>query len=142
MAAQLYWDPWREMHRLRDDVNRAFERAWGSGQDEVEFPPMNVTRTPEKVLVEALVPGVERASLDITASGDTLTIRGERKPEADAAEGRYHRRERETGRFVRTIKLNERVATDQVTATYRDGVLRVELPFVPEAAARRVAVEG
>lgn len=140
--AQLYWDPWREMHRLRDEVNRAFERAWGGGLEEAEFPLLNVTRTPEKVTIEALAPGVDRESLDVTASGDTLTIRGERKADPEETDGRYHRRERESGRFVRAIKLNDRVAADKVAATYRDGVLRIELPFAPEAAARRVTVES
>jgi len=115
------------VHRLRDEVMRVFERGLPFGfPAEGEFPLINIRRDPERVTIEALAPGVVRGSLDVTAAGGRLTIRGERRAEADVPDERYHRRERETGHFVRTIKLDDRIATDQIMATYHDGILQKE----------------
>jgi HSP20 family protein len=118
------------------------ERVLGSWPEEVDFPPINVMRLPDRLVVEAFAPGVDRSTLDVTTAGNTLTIRGERRAENGVKPEAYHRRERETGRFVRTIRLEDRVSTSDVTASYRDGVLRIELPYAPEARPRKIAIQG
>ncbi len=128
-------DPWRELSRFRDEM----ERVLGNWPEEVDFPAVNVTRHPDRLVVEAFAPGVDRSTLDVTTAGNTLTIRGERSRNGTKTEA-YHRREREVGRFVRTISLDDRVRTGDVTATYRDGVIRVELPYAPESKPRKIAV--
>jgi HSP20 family protein len=133
------WDPWSDLYRWRDELARTFPSTL---TEEREYPAMNVTRLPDRVIVEALVPGLDRENLDITAVGNTLTIRGERKPESGIDAEAYHRHERDVGRFVRTVKLDERVTTDNVSATYRDGILRIELPYAPEAKPHKVSVQG
>ncbi len=143
MALQT-WDPWQEMDRLREEVTRIFgDWPMAGGLPEVsDFPPLNVTRTPEHVVVEAPLPGVDRATLDVSATGNTVTIRGERKPGADVPAERWHRRERSAGRFVRTVKLDTRLATAETSATYRDGIHRIEVPVAPEAKPHRVQISG
>jgi HSP20 family protein len=121
---------------LREDIDRSFGRF----PEEVDFPPLNITRLPEKLVIEALMPDVDRATLDVTTVGNTLTIRGERRQEAAVRPEAYHRRERGFGRFVRTVKLDERVNTESVRAAYRDGILHLELPYAPEATPRKVTV--
>jgi HSP20 family protein len=116
------------------------ERVFSNWPEEVDFPPVNVARLPDRIVVEAFAPGVDRSTLDVTTAGNTLTIRGERRSENGGRAEAYHRRERETGRFVRTISLDDRVSSGDVTATYRDGVLRVELPYAPEAKPRKIAI--
>jgi len=140
--ATLLWDPWREVRRLREEASRLFDGTSAFGLGDLEFPPVTVSRTPDHVVIEALLPGVDRETLDVTAAGDKVTIKGERKPERDVPAESHHRRERATGHFVRTIKLNERLAADQTKATYRDGILRVELSYAPEARTHKVAVNG
>jgi HSP20 family protein len=126
------------MERLRDDM----EHMFGFLPDTAEFPPVNVTRLADRVVVEAFLPGADRSTLEVSTVGTTLTIRGERKTEPDVGPNAYHRRERETGRFVRTLKLDDRIGTDKVNATYRDGVLRIELPYAPEAVPRQVVIKS
>jgi HSP20 family protein len=130
------WDPWRDLSRFRDEM----ERVLGNLPAEVDFPPVNVTRLPDRLVVEAFAPGVDRSTLDVTTAGNTLTIRGERRAENGEKPEAYHRRERDAGRFVRTISLDERVSTTDVTATYRDGILHIELPYAPEARPRKIAI--
>lgn len=137
------WNPWAEMERLRQELDRMFERGGIAGPEpEPDFPRFNVSRSGDGVVIEALAPGIERASLDITAVGDTVTIRGERKRDTTVAEDRYLRRERDAGRFARSVHLDGRLATDQAKATYQDGILRVEVPYAAEARPHTVQVTG
>jgi HSP20 family protein len=138
------WDPWRDLDRVREEFARAFtEWPLAGGMPETgDFPPLNVRRSDDRVVIEALIPGADRSSLDVSATGNTVTIRGERRPTAEVANERWHRRERGAGRFVRTVKLETRLATADTTASYRDGILRIEVPVAPEAKPHRVQIAG
>ena len=132
------WDPWREVRRFQNEVNRLFEGT--DAGDDVDFPPLNVSRDADQVVIEAPLPGVDRASLDVTAAGNTVTIKGERKPDTEVPAERWHRRERPAGRFVRSVKLDTRLATSEISAHYRDGILRITVPIAPEAKPHRVQI--
>jgi HSP20 family protein len=133
------WNPWVDMGQLRDEMDRLF--TGGRVPEEYENPPVNVTRLPDRMVVEAVAPGMDPSRIDVTSVGNTLTIRGER-PEQPAVDARaYHRRERTVEHFVRTVRMDDRVHTDKIAATYRDGILRIELPYAPEAQPRKVEVK-
>ena len=144
MADRPVGDPWHELRRLQRDLEHLFDRsarreAAGAG----DYPPVNITRTPDGLLfVEALCPGADKTSLDVTVVGDTLTIKGERKPEPSVGDERYHRRQRVTGPFTRTVRLGERIDPDQVKATYAQGILLLQLSRVPDATPKRITIEG
>lgn len=143
MASRSPWDPWGEMRRLQRDLETLFDRSMGRRAVPAdEYPPVNVTRGEGGgLIVDALCPGVDRATFDVTLVGDALTIRGERRAEA-VPDNRYHRRERQVGPFARTVRLGDRFDPDRVVANYRDGVLRITLSRAPEARARRITIEG
>jgi HSP20 family protein len=134
------WDPWREMFSMRTEMDRVFGGFVPVCGEKTEVPAINVTRSEDRVVLEAVAPGIDRSTLDVTAMGNTVTISGERKAEPDVKPEAYKRRERAGGRFVRKIKVGERVTTENISATYRDGVLRIELPYAPEAKPRKVTV--
>ena len=134
------WDPWRDMCSVRAEMDRVFGGFPLACGEKREFPAINVTRSADRVVLEAAAPGIDRSTLDVTAVGNTVTISGERKAEPDVKPEAYHRRERDGGRFVRTIKVGEPVTTEDISATYRDGVLRIEIPYAPEAKPRKVTV--
>jgi HSP20 family protein len=93
------------------------------------------------LLVEALCPGVDRGTFDVSLVGDSLTVRGERKAEA-VVDSRYRRRERQVGPFTRTVRVVDRFDPDRVEATYRDGILRIRLSRAPQATPRKITVES
>jgi HSP20 family protein len=130
------------MRRLQRDLETLFDRSVGHqpapGGD---FPPINVTRVEQGLVVEMLCPGVDRGTLDLALVGDALTVRGERRPEA-VPDNRYHRRQRQVGPFTRMVKVGDRFDPDRVEATYRDGVLRVQLTRAPQAATRKITISG
>ena len=135
MNGQSTWQPWwqemqrlqREMEHLVGDLPAARWSLTG------EYPPINLTRDDKGITLDALCPGADRASLDITVVGDAVTIRGERKPEPDVADDRYYRRERPLGAFTRTVGIGEPLDAEHTQANYANGILRVQLARGAEA---------
>jgi HSP20 family protein len=74
--------------------------------------------------------------------GDALMIRGQRKPEPDVPDERYHRRERPVGSFTRTVTIGERLDPERTTATYTNGILRVQLTRAPETGPKKVPIQS
>jgi HSP20 family protein len=137
------WNPLQEVRRLEREMEQVFSRggAWRwplTG----EYPPINVRRDDEGISVEALCPGMERSSLDITVVGDSVAIRGERKPAPEVPEERYRRRERPVGAFTRTVSLGEPLDPDRTQAIYADGILRVRLGRQPDARPKKIPIQS
>lgn len=150
MARQLHlrrsWDPFSELGRLQDEVNRLFE-ATGVGKLFLanrarSFPLMNLTSTAQESVLHAEIPGVELKDLDITITGSTLTLKGERKVDTSVADEKYYRRERGAGPFGRSLELPHKVDLDRVEASLKDGILRIRLPKAPEVQPRRIEVKS
>jgi HSP20 family protein len=144
MNSRTLWNPWNEMRRLQREMEQMFgdvAPAWRwplTG----DYPPLNVVRTDEGLRLEALCPGVDRNSLDITVVGDAVTLRCERKPPDDVPAERYQRRERPVGAFTRTIGVGERLDTDRTRAEYKNGILSVELRRSAESAPKRIQIQA
>jgi len=139
-------DPLRELRRLHDEMGRlagALAPAAGPALAAAAggFPAVNVHAGRDGVAIVAELPGVEPGDLEVHAHQDTLTIRGARRPAAE--DGRaYHRRERRSGAFTRTVQLPYRVDPDRVEARLEDGVLRLSLGRPEEDRPRRIEIRG
>jgi len=125
--------------RLQDEMNRLFDERFGSSS---RFPAMNVWAGQDDVVVEAEVPGMEPKDVEITVTGSTLTISGQRQPETVKENEVYHRRERRYGAFSRSLELPYSVDADKVKAVFRNGVLRVTLPRAEEDKPRKISVKA
>lgn len=123
----------RELDRLFGEFERGLSQPAGSA---VTFEDNG-----EAFVFQADVPGLTEADLHIDVSGNTLTLRGERKievPEGHSA----HRRERKAYRFDKSYELPARVDADKATATLKHGVLKLTLPKAAEAQPRQIAVKA
>jgi HSP20 family protein len=142
MDGRFMWDPWQDMRRLQREMEQLVSRVpalrWPLRG---EYPPLNVMRDENGIVVEAAFPGVDRTSLDVTVVGDAVTIQGERTAEPGIPEERYHRRERPLGAFTRTVSVGERLNPDQAQATYTNGILRVQLTGA-ETAPKKIAIQS
>lgn len=132
------WDPFGEFQR---EVGRLFEtlqapRAWRARA----YPPLNLYETEDAYVVTADAPGMEPSTLDLALTGETLTIRGERRRPEAVAEESYRRQERPFGRWSRTLTLPGHIDGAKVAAHYANGVLTVTLPKAEEARPRQIAV--
>jgi HSP20 family protein len=124
------FDPFLEMRRLQSEMNRLLSGAGPAGAQ--QFPPINLWLGENSVVVTAELPGVSPDAVDLTVRENTLTLQGQREPKAEDADAAWHRRERSSGSFSRTVQLPFHADPDQVRARFINGVLEIELQR-PEA---------
>src|SRR5690349_1154505 len=123
-----------DLSTLQNHLTRIFEPfARYAQQDDEDLvggnwvPPVDVAETQEKILVRAEVPGLRQEDIQIEFENGLLTLRGERKHLKE--EGvTWHRVERTYGTFSRTFTLPRTVDAERITASYRDGVLEIDVP--------------
>ena len=128
----------RQMDWLAEGLTRGQWREPAAGV----FPLMNVTEDKDKYYVRAELPGLKADDLDISVTGDTLSIAGERKMPVEDEKAQYHRREREAGRFSRIVSLPAQVDTGKVDAHCTDGVLTIVLPKAEAIKPRQISVKA
>ena len=143
-------DLFREMELVRREIDGVFRGLAGRkgfnslfmpGVGQRGYPLINLQGDSENLYVEALLPGIDPAELEMTVQQNTLTISGERHLQEELPEKViWHRRERGLGKFMRTVELPLDVKTDEVRAEYKDGVLRVTLPKADAAKSTRIAI--
>jgi HSP20 family protein len=147
-----HWDPFQEMMRLRQDVDRFLNQWWtlptswtgdGSWSSDREFPlALDVIEGEDEFTVVAAIPGANPEELEITLTNNVLTIRGEVKPAQNLVEhGQFRLQERPYGRFVRSLTLPAIVQNNQIQANCENGVLTVHVPKAEQARPKRIAIK-
>jgi len=150
MPTLTRWEPFREMRRVHDMLDRAFEEGLiGNVNDGLSLyeglAPVDVYQTDDAIVVEAAMPGVKPEDVDISVTGDTLTIRGEVREvkSTDSGEGRqYHVRERRYSRFARSLTLPSMVDANKAEAEIENGILTLTIPKAEEAKPRQITVKA
>jgi HSP20 family protein len=146
------WNPFENVEALRREIDRAFD-GFGLRQEPLEraaflpgrgprrYPLINLSEDKDRIYIEALTPGVDPKSLEVSVMQNRLTVTGEKtrisgdvKPEA------FHRSERASGKFVRSIDLPMEVDDTAIQAEYKDGLLLVTLPKAARAKPKQIAV--
>jgi HSP20 family protein len=145
MDALTRWRPLGGVPTLRDEMDQLFNRFLGrewEGEAGLSpwFPPANISETNDNVVVTAEIPGLDPKEIDISVTGDLLTIKGEKKQEKEDKGESYHRVERSYGAFSRSFRLPGPVVVDKVAADYKNGLLRITLPKSEEAKRREVKI--
>lgn len=139
LARTPRYDPFEHLNRLHREMTRLFDH-WDVSNFEEGHPAVNVITDRDSVTVLAEIPGVHPEDLDISVLGNTLTLKGQRRP-LELGEGeKLLRQERNYGEFVRIVRLPIRVDANRVEAHYEHGVLRVVLPRSEEDRPRQVRV--
>lgn len=136
-------DPFRALRSEMDRLFESFDWRWGMpGSDMI--PRIDMSETDGEVDIDAELPGLTEKDIDVTLSGDTLIIRGEKKGEREERKKNYHVSERSYGSFSRAIPLPFEADPGNVTAKFDNGVLHIAIPKPPEAAAKtaKIPVKG
>lgn len=135
---------------LREEMDSMFERffrdPWGTSwlaplARSGWGPRIDLAESDSAITVTAELPGVEPKDVDISVSGNLLTIRGEKKQEKEEKGRNYHYSERQFGTFQRSIHLPVSVDSENVEAVYKNGMLTITLAKHPEARAKRIAIK-
>ena len=136
--------PFEELARMRRDLDRVFEeipRTWLGELPTGVFPLTNITEDKDNFCLRAELPGIKASDVDISITGNSISISGQRQIVAEDKKVKYHRREREAGSFRRMIKLPAQIDTDKVEARSSDGVLTVILPKAETAKPKQIPIK-
>jgi len=135
---------WRNSWQQLREMEREFGRLLGEDTEPrgAAFPPLNVFTDGDGALVTAEVPGVDSKDLEITVRDRTLVLHGERKVPETGEDDTWLRRERLFGRFARSLDLPFAVDSDNVDATYRDGVLKIRLQRSEVDKPRQITIKS
>ncbi len=143
--AIVRWSPFKDMVRLRTDMDRIFDEMISKREGEngsgVWLPLLDVSETEDNLRVKAEIPGVSKDDINLSINNNVLTIKGEKKMEKEIEGEDYHRIERIYGNFYRSIELPVLVKSDSIEATFKDGVLEVVLPKVDEVKPKEIAIK-
>jgi len=139
-------DVWNEMRRVQYEMDQVFRDLMGN-QEQFRwtsglFPALNMIADEQKVALRYEMPGVPLDKVDITITGDTLTVKGERDLGQTNKEASFHRRERRGGYFNRTINLPCEVDPEKAKASYKNGVLEVEIERAEKTKPRQITIKA
>jgi HSP20 family protein len=149
MANLTRFDPLGEMVSLRSAMDRLFEDSFVSplswrtisGSDGLT-PPIDVHETPDELVVTVSLPGMKAEDVEITMTGQSLTLRGEFKADESINRDQYLYRERRFGTFSRTLQLPVRVQGERAEATFTDGILTLSIPKAEEVKPRQIRINA
>jgi HSP20 family protein len=140
------WRPFREL----EDMERRFDDYMGwpfwrtmwrrSPFAEMWAPPMEVIEQDDKFLIKLELPGVKESDVDISVSGDTLTISGEKKSDSEIKRKGYHYSESSYGSFSRSITLPSTINANKIEANFDKGILEISMPKSPEVKPKKIAI--
>jgi HSP20 family protein len=145
-----------ELDTLRREVEKAIETGglsrWSRPFSRISFLPGNQARNyplvrlsedSDNLYIEALAPGINPDNLEMSVLRDQLQISGEKQPVKDSVKPEdFHRNERATGKFVRTVHLPTEVNGDKVKADYKNGILSLKLPKAEQAKPKQISVKA
>ena len=138
---------WRSAFDNLEQMRREMDRQFGQSAGQAYwpthagvFPLVNVTEDQDHFYIRGEIPGMESEEINISATGRNLTISGERKIASEGENVRYHRRERDEGKFSRAIALPSDIQVGQIEADYIDGILSIKIPKAEAAKPKQIAV--
>ena len=143
------FDPFREIDRLQNEVNRLFEgyttppgdRSASAAAVRLWSPVVDVAENENEIVLRAELPGMKQEDIDIELTGDTLSIRGERKFESEERKDNYVRVERSYGSFQRSFTLPDNIDEEGVSAQFNDGILDVTVPKTEQGKTKARTID-
>ena len=144
--AIVRWDPFRDITTLQERINRLFDDAFprsNNVEDDMVCswrPMVDIYEAGRGIIIKVDLPGVEKEDVSVEVKENVLTIKGERRTDTAVDEQQYFRRERTCGNFQRNFTLRYLVSPDQIKASFKNGVLKVEIPKPEEEKPKQVNV--
>jgi HSP20 family protein len=141
------WQPFRELEEWHRNLDDLFSRFMGRTPFEGTafagrgHPALESFVKDDNLVVRMDLPGVDPKEVDISVTGDVLTVKGERKHKEEKKEGEYTHEEISYGSFERSLRLPGKVDADKIKASYEKGVLEVSMPVPKELAPKKVSVQ-
>jgi len=139
------WHPTTEFAHMQREIDRMFDCFRGDTLDEEAsrtlMPSVDIVERENNFSIKVDLPGVDKKDVKITVQNDVLTIKGEKKQESEKKDESYHRVERCYGSFQRSFTLPASVASDNIDASFDNGVLSINIPKLEEAKPKEIEVK-
>ena len=146
--AVIRWDPFRDVAALQNRINRMFEESFGRShdlEDETAVcawqPAVDIYESVNGIVLAAELPGVKKENVSVEVKDNVLTLKGERVADPAIKEEDYYRKERCFGTFQRSFTLQQNVQPDLIKATFKDGVLEIEIPRPEQEKPKQITVD-
>ena len=147
MMNLVRWNPWREMPNLPSRFSRFLDDPFfriGRMDEDANLglwnPAVDLYEKDDQFVIKAELPGVDKNDIKVDLKDGVLTLSGERAYDNEVKEENYYRKERSYGKFQRVFTLPADVDTDKISAEFKTGVLRIEVPKPEEKKAKQVTV--
>jgi len=144
----IKWDPLRDVETLQNRINRMFEDSFGRTQapdDEMNLcawrPPVDIYETENGIVLAAELPGVGKEDISVEVKDNILTLKGERTANPNIKGKKFYRHERCYGTFQRSFTLQHDIQPNLIKATFKDGVLEIEIPKPDEEQPKQITVK-
>jgi HSP20 family protein len=144
----IKWDPFRDVETLQTRINRMFEDSFGRTQapgDEMNLcawrPPVDIYETENGIVLAAELPGVVKEDISVEVKDNILTLKGERTANPNIKGKKFYRHERCYGTFQRSFTLQHDIQPNLIKATFKDGVLEIEIPKPDEEQPKQITVK-
>jgi HSP20 family protein len=145
------FSPFRTLERFADEVTRVFDdfglgRGWGRVPIPAEMvtwaPRVDITQHNEELVIRVDLPGVAKSDVKVNVTEDAITVHGERHRAQDEERDGVYRSERSYGAFYRMIAVPPGTMTGQAKASFKNGVLEIQMPAAPAAKGRPIEIAG
>ena len=142
----MTWRPFRELALFRREMNRLFDRFFME-RPETELsegkwsPSLDISETKDALVINAEIPGINPDDINISIIDNVLTIKGEKKEEKEEKEENCYCKEICCGSFSRSVRLPVSVKTEDINASYKNGILKIVLPKKEEAKPKKIEVK-
>ncbi|MDP2718517.1 MAG: Hsp20/alpha crystallin family protein [Dehalococcoidia bacterium] len=143
----IRWEPCQEIATERNSMEKLFDDtffgpSWVVTRPGEGYIPIDMYQTDDKIVVKATVPGINPDDIEITVTGDVLTIKGEIKTEEKVEREDYIQKECRYGSFARSIPLPAGLTADKAEASFEDGILTLEIPKAEEIKPKVIKVKA
>ncbi|MBN1898491.1 MAG: Hsp20/alpha crystallin family protein [Spirochaetes bacterium] len=142
--AIINWDPFNEMRDIQDAMNRLFDDSMQKrGKRDLDYwePAVDIIEIKDGYKILADMPGIKKEDIEISVSGDVLTLRGEKKLEKEEDHKNYYRKERVYGLFQKQMVLPQDAQASKIQANFKDGVLTIIIPKGETSKPKKIKIE-
>lgn len=144
--AIVRWQPYGAVASLQNSINKLFNDAFTRTNVDEDFalsawkPVVDIFDKDDAIVIHAELPGVKKEDVAIEVKDNVLTLRGERSESKEIKEDKYYRKERTFGSFHRAFSLPSAINPDTIKATFKDGILEIEIPKPEEQKPKQVKI--
>jgi len=143
----IRWNPMKDMFSLRHQMNHLFDdvlRPVVRGDSRLsmwnQYPTVDIYDNDQNIVIKAELPGIDKKDIVIDVKDGVLTLKGERSFDNEVKEEKYYCRERTFGKFERVFRLPADVDPEKISADYKDGILKINIPKPEEQQPKQITV--